>query len=196
MPRSAARSSVSSSSCDNAHDDRHHAADRCRRHGSNSGRGPPRSAGASLARRARSRRDGRRSGAAGSAVRGAVGRARRTALRPIRLAGEGAAASSRGSTPCSTSGPGRSRGSGRRRRRRNGGTTNRAARRARGSRGRTAGWRRGTTSSRSTDGLARAVDQLGAGHCARSASISPAVALALPTTPGMPAPGWVPAPTK
>jgi hypothetical protein len=34
------------------------------------------------------------------------------------------------------------------------------------------------------------------GHFARSSSISPAVALALPTTPGMPAPGWVPAPTR
>src|SRR5690606_31886203 len=34
------------------------------------------------------------------------------------------------------------------------------------------------------------------GHWARSPSISPAVALALPTTPGMPAPGWVPAPTR
>src|SRR5690606_19978436 len=31
---------------------------------------------------------------------------------------------------------------------------------------------------------------------AKSPSISPAVALALPTTPGMPAPGWVPAPTR
>ena len=31
---------------------------------------------------------------------------------------------------------------------------------------------------------------------ARSSIISPAVACALPTTPGMPAPGWVPAPTK
>ena len=31
---------------------------------------------------------------------------------------------------------------------------------------------------------------------ARSSSISPAVAFALPTTPGMPAPGWVPAPTR
>jgi hypothetical protein len=30
----------------------------------------------------------------------------------------------------------------------------------------------------------------------RSSSINPAVALALPTTPGMPAPGCVPAPTK
>ncbi len=33
-------------------------------------------------------------------------------------------------------------------------------------------------------------------HGFRSSSISPAVALALPTTPGMPAPGWVPAPTR
>ena len=32
------------------------------------------------------------------------------------------------------------------------------------------------------------------GH--RSDSISAAVAFALPTTPGIPAPGWVPAPTK
>ena len=31
---------------------------------------------------------------------------------------------------------------------------------------------------------------------ARSSTISRAVALALPTTPGMPAPGWVPAPTR
>jgi hypothetical protein len=31
---------------------------------------------------------------------------------------------------------------------------------------------------------------------ARSSIISFAVALALPTTPGMPAPGWVPAPTR
>ena len=34
------------------------------------------------------------------------------------------------------------------------------------------------------------------GHARKSAIISPAVALAEPTTPGMPAPGWVPAPTK
>ncbi len=33
-------------------------------------------------------------------------------------------------------------------------------------------------------------------HPARSSSISPAVAFALPTTPGIPAPGWVPAPTR
>src|SRR5690606_32295570 len=32
-------------------------------------------------------------------------------------------------------------------------------------------------------------------HGVRSSSISPAVALAEPTTPGTPAPGWVPAPT-
>ncbi len=37
----------------------------------------------------------------------------------------------------------------------------------------------------------RTIDR-GSGH----PTISPAVALALPTTPGMPAPGWVPAPTK
>ena len=33
-------------------------------------------------------------------------------------------------------------------------------------------------------------------HLARSSSIRPAVAFALPTTPGIPAPGWVPAPTR
>jgi hypothetical protein len=36
----------------------------------------------------------------------------------------------------------------------------------------------------------------GGNHPSRCAIISPAVALALPTTPGIPAPGWVPAPTK
>jgi len=34
------------------------------------------------------------------------------------------------------------------------------------------------------------------GHGRKSSIISPAVALAEPTTPGMPAPGWAPAPTK
>src|SRR5690606_16491621 len=33
------------------------------------------------------------------------------------------------------------------------------------------------------------------GHVAASAIMRPAVAFADPTTPGMPAPGWVPAPT-
>ena len=46
------------------------------------------------------------------------------------------------------------------------------------------------------DRVARTGDDLVACHCPRSASIRPAVALALPTTPGMPAPGCVPAPTK
>src|SRR5690349_21555888 len=46
------------------------------------------------------------------------------------------------------------------------------------------------------DGLMSASDDLFAGHAARSAIMSPAVAFALPTTPGIPAPGWVPAPTK
>ena len=39
-------------------------------------------------------------------------------------------------------------------------------------------------------------DRHDSNHFAKSSSISPAVALALPTTPGMPAPGCVPAPTR
>src|SRR5687767_3356940 len=46
------------------------------------------------------------------------------------------------------------------------------------------------------DRIAGAGDDLLAGHGFKSAIISPAVALALPTTPGIPAPGCVPAPTK
>src|SRR5690606_2934260 len=45
------------------------------------------------------------------------------------------------------------------------------------------------------DGLRGMGRQLRA-HACTSASISPAVALAEPMTPGTPAPGWVPAPTR
>ncbi len=47
-----------------------------------------------------------------------------------------------------------------------------------------------------TDRLPGRGDELGPVHPRISSIISPAVALALPTTPGIPAPGWVPAPTK
>ena len=46
------------------------------------------------------------------------------------------------------------------------------------------------------DPLGRAPTRIARSARARSSIINPAVALALPTTPGMPAPGWVPAPTK
>ncbi len=42
----------------------------------------------------------------------------------------------------------------------------------------------------------RAAINLDNGHDDKSPSINPAVAFALPTTPGIPAPGCVPAPTR
>ena len=73
------------------------------------------------------------------------------------------------------------------------GLRRRTARRRRRSSSSPSGWSRGWTGR----GRWRA-RRGGYGHAVapRSASISPAVALAEPITPGTPAPGWVPAPTK